>query len=132
MTPPANALSVFDALFANAFSESPFHRGGLPRPKRVDEVPTDLFEDATGFYAQLELPGVKKEEVELTLDRSELEISLIASTEEGEERSERVLRTLGLPETVDREGISAAMKDGILTVTVPKAAEQAPLTIKID
>jgi HSP20 family protein len=141
ITAPTSPLGVIEALFANAFGHSSLHRGALSGSAQVDDVPTDLFEDASGFYAQLELPGVKKEDIALTLDKADLKIALVTkvedgangeNSEDGHATSERVLKALRLPDTVNREGITAAHRDGILTITVPKAEQKAPVVIKVD
>ncbi len=92
----------------------------------------DLFEDGHNFYARFELPGVSKDAVDLELENSVLTIS---SQEESKEDANvsrtRFERSISVPDGVDLEKVSAEMKDGILTVTMPKAEARKPRQISV-
>jgi HSP20 family protein len=92
----------------------------------------DVVQDKDAVYVKAELPGMKKEDIDITFQDGILtlcgERKQEAEVKEGESyRSERFFgkfhRTVSLPTKVDAEKISATYKDGILTVALPKAAE---------
>ena len=87
-----------------------------------------------------ELPGVKPEDVKLSLENNLLTIRG-EKKQEAEERNERVHRyersygtferSFVLPSTVDGEKISADYQNGVLTVVVPKAERARPREIPV-
>ena len=90
----------------------------------------DLSEDKDNFVLKAELPGMKKEEIEISLHEGVVTISGERKQEEKHEsadmyRSERFFgrfhRTVSLPSAVDAEKVTASYKDGILMVTLPKS-----------
>jgi len=100
----------------------------------------DLHEDKDGFVAKIELPGMKKEDIDVTLHDGSLSISGERKIEEKFEgadvyRSERFFghfqRTITLPAAVAADKIQAQYKDGVLTVTLPKAEEAKPKQIDV-
>ena len=100
----------------------------------------DLVEQDDSFLIEVDLPGVRSEDVDVTLDqnlltvRGERKTSSIV-TEDNVRRSERrygsFLRTISLPSHVDAEGIQAEFEDGVLRITVPKAEQAKPRKIKV-
>jgi HSP20 family protein len=100
----------------------------------------DVFEDKDAVKIVAELPGVKPEDVELSLENNLLTIRG-EKKQEAEERSERVHRyersygsferAFMLPTTVDGDKISAEYRHGVLTVTVPKAERVRPREIPV-
>lgn len=100
----------------------------------------DLYEDKDRFVVKVELPGMKKEDIDISLHQGNLVISgeRKAETEEVEgevSRAERFFgkfqRALELPKPVDHNGVAASYKDGILTVTLPKTEESKPKQIQV-
>lgn len=101
----------------------------------------DLYQNADNVIAIVELPGMKKEDIEISLHDGTLTISgerETTGTTNGEnaERTERFSgkfrRSISLPTRVDAGKVSATYKDGILTVTLPKAEEAKPKQIKVN
>src|SRR5271154_2366318 len=89
----------------------------------------DVHEDKDSFSVRVELPGLKREDIEVSLQDGALVISGERKTEtihEGTEvhRQERYFgkfsRALTLPAAVAADKVQAQYKDGILTVTLPK------------
>jgi HSP20 family protein len=121
---------------------------GAPLAKRwegagsTDYVPQlDLKETATTFEVFAELPGVKKEEIELNLQDNTLTLKGEKRFEKKEEkegwhRIERSYgafhRTIEFPSEIDEEKVRADFKDGILTVTVEKASDHVRKNRKIE
>ncbi len=100
----------------------------------------DVFEDKEAVKIVAELPGVKPEDVKLSLENNLLTIRG-EKKQEAEERSERVHRyersygtferVFALPSTVDPDHIQATHENGILTVTLPKAEKARPREIPV-
>jgi HSP20 family protein len=100
--------------------------------------PLDVYEDKNSLIVKAELPGFKKEELDISLHQGTLSISGERRTEhkEGESsRSEsffgRFQRTFTLPKPVDGQKVSASYVDGILTITLPKTEESKPKQIEV-
>jgi len=99
----------------------------------------DLYQDKDNVVAVVELPGMKKEDIDISLRDGTLTISgeRKSQTSNGEkaERTERYIgrfrRSVTLPTRVDADKISASYRDGILTVTLPKAEEAKPKQIEV-
>jgi HSP20 family protein len=122
--------------FAQEFPESfsiQFGRGFEPR--------VDMLQDAEGLRISVELPGVPRENVKLTLADNVLLLEGGKSEPAGREnatlvRGERSFgpfqRRIELPVKVDPSSIAAAMLDGVLTVTLRSAAAASATDIPID
>jgi HSP20 family protein len=100
----------------------------------------DIYEDKDSLIVKAEVPGMKKEDIEISLHDGFLTFSgerKQEKTHDAEEtcRSERWLgrfhRSISLPCRVDADKIKAAYTDGVLTVTLPKAEEAKPKQIPI-
>lgn len=100
----------------------------------------DLAQDKETVTVKVELPGMKKDEIEISLHEGVLSISGERKREEekteGETfRSERFFgrfqRSVALPTAVDATKVKASYKDGVLTVTLPKAEEAKPKQIEV-
>ena len=133
-----NSLKGFDALFGDTFAGlSPFSRIASFFDKSLSEnrgIAADLYEDENSYYVRLEMPGVNKEEVNVQLNGDTLSVSfdrVVKDNGKGESRTS-YHRMLTAPKGADGGKISAALNDGILTVTMPKAEEVKPRTIKVD
>lgn len=100
----------------------------------------DLYQNNDNIVAVVELPGMKKEEIEISLHDGTLTIAgerkSEASNGETAERTERFVgkfrRSIALPTRVDASKVTASYRDGILTVTLPKADEAKPKQIQVN
>jgi HSP20 family protein len=101
----------------------------------------DVFDDKDNFVVKAELPGMKKDEIDITLHDGALTISGERKherdvSETGTFRSERYFgkfqRSVTLPAAVDAGKVAASYKDGVLTVTLPKAEEAKPKQIAVN
>jgi HSP20 family protein len=92
----------------------------------------DVVEDETRFELYADLPGVKQEALDIQVEK---EVLTIRGERKLERRGERVAgafsRSFTLPKTVDAEKIVASLKDGVLTLTLPKRPEAQPRQIKV-
>ncbi len=92
----------------------------------------DLYEDDNNFYARIELPGVKKKEIDVKLENAVLTISgNRKSTENEGEQSLSFNRSLSIPDGIQGDKIKATYEDGILTVTLPKVEISKPKLIEV-
>ena len=100
----------------------------------------DLFENKDSFVVKAELPGMKKEDIEISLHEGALLVSGERKREEkskpGETyREERFYgkfhRSIALPKPVAADQVKATYKDGVLTVTLPKTEEVKPKQIEV-
>jgi len=98
------------------------------------------FEDKDHFFVACELPGMKKEDIDLSVRDNTLTITgerkLDMKREEGQVfRSERYFgkfqRSVTLPATVDSSQVHATYKDGILEVSLPKSEEAKQKHIEV-
>ena len=100
----------------------------------------DLYQNNDNVVAVLELPGMRKEDIEISLHDGTLSISGERKTAspngEKAERTERYVgsfrRSISLPVRVDANKVTASYQDGILTVTLPKAEEAKPRRINVN
>jgi HSP20 family protein len=102
--------------------------------------PVDILESKDSYLIRAELPGMKKEEVNLVVQEGTLTLSGERKLEEPAsgveyQRVERVTgkfsRSFHLPQTIKQDLIKASFQDGILEIHVPKADEAKPKQIAI-
>lgn len=125
-------------LFESAFgypvrTETPLLREGwLP--------PVDIHEDSNNIYLKAELPGIKKDELNIAVEGDTLTIKgeKKHESEVKEEQFHVMERTYGsfsrsfsLPTNVDSSKVRADYKDGVLTLTLPKKEESKPKKIEV-
>ncbi|MGO8837303.1 MAG: Hsp20/alpha crystallin family protein [Limisphaerales bacterium] len=101
----------------------------------------DVHEDKDNFIVHAELPGMKREEIDVSLHDGALSISGERKTEEKHEEAEayrterffgKFQRTVTLPAPVAADKVKAQYKDGVLTVTLPKTEEAKPKQIDVN
>jgi len=99
----------------------------------------DVREDADHIYVEAELPGFKKDDVDITLENQTLTISAERKEEQekkgdyllNERRYQRFLRSFTLPPTVDEKKVDAKLNDGVLSITLNKREETKPRKIQV-
>jgi len=133
-----SALSLFDSFFGAPFAA----------PARgPSSLPLDVYEKDGVITVRAALPGLKRGDIAISVHEGVLRIEAAdgaraeASDEDGrwlrrEVASSRALsgawsRRLRLPEDVDAAAITAALADGVLTLTLPRAEKPAPRVIEI-
>lgn len=108
-------------------------------PSLVLAPPADIFENGDGIGIVLDMPGVTKDRLTVRSDRNELVIEGEASIDMpatmqsayAEVRSARYRRTFVLTNELDTDAVEASMKDGVLSIRIPKRAELKPRQIEI-
>ena len=102
--------------------------------------PLDVFQDKDHVFVKCELPGMKKEDIQISLHENTLTISGERKQErevkEGDAfRSERFFgrfhRSITLPLTVQSTNVKSQYKDGILAISLAKAEEAKPKQIEV-
>jgi HSP20 family protein len=101
--------------------------------------PVDLYENAGAFVLTAELPGLGRDEIEIQAEDHRIVIrGERAATQAHCEQYHRVerghgrfSRTFLLSEPIDVHGVTADLKDGLLTVTIPKAADRSSRRVDV-
>lgn len=123
----------------NAFNDAidDLFGGFLARPLSF-EVPAaqfrvDVSENENAYTMRAEIPGVKKEDIHITIDGDTVAISAEVKSEKEVKNGDRVLRSerqygkvqraFALGQAVDEAAATAKYSDGVLEVTLPKKAE---------
>jgi len=99
--------------------------GELERRLRID-----VKEDEKSYTVHADLPGVKKEDVQIDIDGDQVSIRAETKREKEEKKGEKLIyseraygmvaRTFTLPTDVDAQGAKASFKDGVLELVLPK------------
>jgi HSP20 family protein len=122
----------FESFFNEGQGEEVSNRNWVP--------PVDIQETADGYRLQAELPGLTKDDIDITPENNVLRLSGERKLEKDvkKENFHRIERTYGsfsraftLPQQVNPEGVQAAFENGVLTLTVPKAEQAKPRKIEI-
>ncbi|MEM7144073.1 MAG: Hsp20/alpha crystallin family protein [Verrucomicrobiota bacterium] len=132
----SSLLGDFDRLFGQAFGGFPFLDAVAKAPGQLGRyaslrLAADLFEDDDHYFARVELPGAKKDEVKVDLDGRRMTVVYETASEADGDETVAYKRSLVVPEGVKEDAISAKLEDGILTVTLPKAPERKPRQIEV-
>ena len=99
----------------------------------------DIFEDAHGITVQAEMPGVSKDRLNIHADRNNLTIEgdAVIDMPAGMEaiyadvQATRYARSFVLSSELETDAIDAKMKDGVLTIRIPKRSEFRPRKIEV-
>jgi HSP20 family protein len=100
----------------------------------------DVYEDAQKLVLKLEVPGIRREDLEIHVEGRTLTVKgqRKFAAEEKEENFHRIERRYGsfvrsftLPSTVDTEGVTASSTDGVLSISLAKRPEAKPRQIAV-
>jgi len=102
--------------------------------------PVDVYEDESSIVLRLEVPGVKADDMDISLENHKLTVRGERKFE-GDKKAENFLRverrygaflrSFTLPNTVNSEKVEAAYNDGVLEITLLKRPEAQPKQIKV-
>jgi HSP20 family protein len=103
----------------------------------VPQVDVRSNDDRVLFY--FDVPGVKKEDIEITLERGVLTVKGARQFEAGTAKEQLVLgrsygtftRSFSLPDHLDEEKLSAKLVDGVLAIEIPRLQKAKPRRIEI-
>jgi HSP20 family protein len=111
----------------------------MPGMERAWSPPVDMFETKDDLVVTVELAGMSEKDIQISLTGEMLSLRgerVSQANEEGLYRGERWYgkfeRNLTLPYPVQADKVKATYRDGVLTVSLPKAEELKPRAIKID
>jgi len=117
------------------------YRFGAYQITDVGHVPIDVYQEGDNTVVRASLPGVKPEELDVTLAEGRLSIKGTTKFEK-EVKEENYLhrehrygsfrRVVTLPADHDPEKVEATYQDGVLTITIPKDEKSAPKSIKVE
>ena len=110
----------------------------LPKLDNVGVHAGSVWEEDGAYHAELDVPGVTHDGVELTYEQGELQITV--ERKAPEQRNDlvdervygKVKRTLLLPDSIDPDSIEANLEQGVLHVQVAKIPEAQPKRIKVN
>jgi HSP20 family protein len=132
----ANLSRVMDRFFDEPFGEMPT----LWRRGDGNTLALDVAEQDDQYIVKASIPGIKPEEVEITLTNNVLTIKG-ETKEENENKQENYhlrerhfgsfVRSIALPNSVDADKIEAVNEHGVLTLTLPKAETVKPKRIEV-
>jgi len=115
--------------------------GGIPEPFEGRTPKVDVINRDKEVLVKAELPGVKKEDVDVQVTDNTVTFRASTKHEATEEKGEyhrremssgEFVRTLPLPAEVDGTKVKASFKDGVLELTLPKLVESKRHSVKID
>lgn len=134
-------LAEFDDLFGRIGSLLESTVGGTLAPVTEGMAWSplaDLSETDDAYLLEIDVPGVKREDIDIEMGERELTVSGEFKERERAGTLRRSTRRTGrfeyrtlLPGDVNAEGVNAALRDGVLTITVPKAETTKPRHIEI-
>jgi HSP20 family protein len=134
---PLNDL--VDDLFKGFFVRPMYYEGEARGAGLRAKV--DVFETNGAYVVTAELPGVRKEDIQVTIDGAQVTLAAEAKREREATAEERVLhaervfgkmtRSFALPQEVDEATAQAKFRDGVLELTLPKKAAAARRTITV-
>jgi HSP20 family protein len=129
--------NFFDAPF-RALLDSPFFS---TRGEVYNFTPrTRITEDKDNFYITMEMPGIPKEDVKISLENNTLNISGVKKQQTKSEDTNLIMneiyygefcRSFNLSDDIKKDAIEAEFKDGVLNITLPKVEEAKPVIKEI-
>ena len=127
-----------DQIFGNFFGRTPF---SMATTEGNWSPLVDIHETNEGFQLMAELPGVKQEDIQVSVEGDTLTLKgeRKHETEVKQDQYHRIERSYGsfersilLPSVVDATRVKATYKDGVLEVQLPKKEEAKPKEIKVE
>jgi HSP20 family protein len=131
----------FDRLFDDRFFDSLFPGAAAPADAALRRPTLDVAETDKGYSVSLDLPGVAKEDVKITIDGRRVSVSAQSQREQTTKDDERLIyrerssasfaRSFTLPEDVDQQASEAKLDNGVLKLQLAKkvAASARQLTV---
>jgi len=132
---------TFDQLFRGFLLRPVALEGDETAANAFAKFRADIRENDKAYTVYAELPGIKKEDIQISIDGDQLSITAEARREQGVKDGERVLRSerytgkfhraFALGSTIDESAASARYVDGVLELTLPKKTAAAAKRITI-
>lgn len=134
--------SLFDDFFrdvAPGYYVKPLHGEPLPSP---GQIRIDVKENGSAYTITAEIPGVRKEDIHVTVEGGMVTVRAEVKQEDAQTRDDKVLRSeryfgavsrgIQLPHDVDQSQAKAKYDNGVLTLTLPKKTGGASQKLRID
>ena len=106
--------------------------------QRMGIYPVDIREEEGKLIVDAEMPGFRKEDIDIRIDKGVLRICAQREPEEdkgtkhlSERRYTRIDRSFTLPTTVEEENVQASLEEGVLHLELPEAQESKPRKIEV-
>jgi HSP20 family protein len=142
---PFREMDDLQRRFASVFDLAPFRRSSLTRDDENITVPewappVDIIEDEKEYLIKVDLPGVEKDAVKVTVEGGTLIVSGERSAEKEEKKRKlprveryygRFIRSFTIPEDADDGKVNAEFKDGVLRVHLVKSEAARPKQIEV-
>jgi len=120
-------------------NKTPSVRSNAAQAQRAVQPAVDVFEDPTGITLLADMPGVPKDRLDVKVEADTLSIEgqVVAQTPDGleavyaEVRVPLYRRTFTLSRELDTSKVEANLKDGVLTLRIPKQAHAQPRRIEV-
>jgi HSP20 family protein len=121
-------------------------KGFFLRPMRFEQqdpvrVKVDVKEDPTSHTVLAEIPGVKKEDIQVSIDGNQVAVSAEVKRQKEEKQGEKTVRTeryygkvyrqFALAQDVDQEKAQAKYENGVLELRLPKKAASSTRTLTV-
>jgi HSP20 family protein len=126
--------SIFDDFFAPTLWDDFFTTPSL------SNLSADVWEEKDEIFVKMALPGIKKDDIKITINEDNISIKGQSKDEEKEDKDKKYYfrsmetsfeQSFNLPTKVNPDDVDAEFKDGVLTVKLPKADEVKPREIEI-
>ena len=130
---PQSIQREMDQVFGHFFGEG--NGNGQSAARAI--APAALWEEENRWCVEIDLPGVKQEDIDVTLEKNALRLTAERKAPHDtrffhqERPYGKFERLITLPETVDPEGIQAELKDGVLRLSLTKRPELQPKKIQV-
>lgn len=135
--------SLFDDFFrdftAPGFFIKPLHGEPLPSP---GQIKMDVKENGNAYTVSAEIPGVKKEDIHVTIDGGMVMVRAEVKQEDRQTEGDKVLRSeryygsvargISLPQDIDQSQAKAKYENGVLTLTLPKKQGSSGQKLRIE
>lgn len=131
------SLIKYDTYLTDPFSEmdrwfNEYLGGPRNRFASRNQFPVDAYTDDDSVYVVAELPGFSKKDLKIELHNAVLTIAATRKADEGgQEHSYHLSRSVTVWDEINAGKVKAKYENGILSVTLPKAEERKPKSIKI-
>ena len=135
--------SLFDDFFRDVSSPGffikPLHGESLPSP---GSIRIDVKENGSAYTVSAEIPGVKKEDIQVAVEGGLVTVSAEVRQEDVQKQDDRILRSeryygsvarrIALPQDVDSTQAKAKYDQGVLTLTLPKKQGSKGQNLRIE
>lgn len=137
-TRPGDTVERLQKEMNRLFSD--FMGRGIPAVRGTVFPPVNLSEDGESLYLRTELPGMKPEDIEISVEGETLTLRgerKLAEAGESvnyhrrERESGRFRRIIALPTRVNADEVSAVFRNGVLKIALPKAPDLRPKQVKV-